>query len=33
MTMTILLIASLASTVPLVGVWLGDAQHHRARQS
>jgi hypothetical protein len=31
MTMTILLIASLASTVPLVGIWLGDAQHQRVR--
>lgn len=29
--MTILLIASLASTVPLVGIWLGDAHGQRGR--
>ena len=27
--MTILLIASLATTVPLIGIWLGDAQRRR----
>jgi hypothetical protein len=31
MTMTILLLASLATTVPLLGIWLGDAQRERAR--
>ena len=27
--MTILLIASLASTVPLIGIWLGDSRRAR----
>jgi len=31
MTMTILLISALTSTAPLVAIWLGDAQRHRAR--
>jgi hypothetical protein len=31
MTMTILLLASLATTAPLIGIWLGDAQHRRFR--
>jgi len=29
--MTILLIASLATTAPLIGIWLGEAQHRRIR--
>lgn len=29
--MTILLIASLATTVPLVGIWLGEAQVQHIR--
>jgi hypothetical protein len=29
--MTILLLASLATTVPCLAIWLGDAQHRRAR--
>ena len=29
--MTILLIASLATTVPCLAIWLGDAQQHRIR--
>jgi hypothetical protein len=31
MTMTILLIASLATTVPCLGIWLGDARTQRIR--
>jgi hypothetical protein len=31
MNMVILLIASLATTVPCVAIWLGDAQHSRIR--
>jgi hypothetical protein len=31
MTMSILLLASLATTVPLVAIWLGDARHQRVR--
>jgi hypothetical protein len=31
MTMTILLLSALATTVPLVAIWLGDAQQHRIR--
>ena len=29
--MTILLIASLATTVPCLGIWLGEAREHRIR--
>ena len=29
--MLILLIAALATTVPLIGIWLGDAQRQRIR--
>jgi len=31
MTMTILLISALATTAPLVAIWLVDAQHRRSR--
>jgi hypothetical protein len=31
MTMSILLIASLATTVPLIAIWLGDARHPSVR--
>ena len=29
--MLILLIASFATTAPLMAIWLGDEQHHRIR--
>jgi hypothetical protein len=31
MTMTILLLAALATTVPCLAIWLGDAQHDPTR--
>jgi hypothetical protein len=31
MTMTILLLAALATTVPLLAIWLGEARHQRSR--
>jgi hypothetical protein len=31
MNMLILLIASFATTAPLMAIWLGDAQQHRIR--
>jgi hypothetical protein len=31
MTMSILLLASLATTVPLLAMWLGDERHQRVR--
>jgi hypothetical protein len=31
MTMTILILSALATTIPCLGIWLGDAQQHRIR--
>jgi hypothetical protein len=31
MTMTILIVSALATTAPLLGIWLGDAQHAHVR--